>query len=125
MKDWRKDNHESLSELPQIAAMQLPPSLSVGQDVFRIIPACDGIMLIHYPVSTHNDLAYSESVIKSVTLKQNTRAEDQLLTAMTVVILLFTAMITWNIYSWLVLILVILMVITLQLKIESNKGEQK
>jgi len=42
---------------------------------------------------------------------------------MAVVILLFTAMITWNIYSWLVLILVILMVITLQLKIESNKGE--
>ena len=96
----------------------------MGQDVFRIIPACDGTMLIHYPVSTHND-PYSESVVKSVTLQQNTHAEDQLLTAMTVVILLFTAMITWNIYSWLVLILVILMVITLQLKIESNKGEQK
>jgi len=80
-------------------------------------------MLIHYPASIHNDPAYSESVIKSVTLQQNTHAEDQLLTAMTIVILLFTAMITWNIYSWLVLILVILMVVTLQLKIESNKGE--
>lgn len=103
--------------------MQLPPSLSVGQDVFRLTQACDGTMLIHYPVSTYNDLEYSESVIKSVTLQQNTHAEDQPLTAMTIVILLFTTMINWNIYSWLVLILVILMVITLQLKIESNKGE--
>jgi hypothetical protein len=103
--------------------MQLPPSLSAGQDVFRIIPACDGKMLIHHPVSTHNDLAYSESVVKLVTLQQNTHAEGQLLTVMIIVILLFTAMINWNIYSWLVLILVILMVITLQLKIESNKGE--
>ena len=103
--------------------MQLPPSLNAGQAVFRIIPACDGTMLIHHPVSTHNDLAYSESVIKSVTLQQKTHVEDQLLTVMAVVILPFTAMITWNIYSWLVLILVILMVITLQLKIESNKDE--
>jgi len=43
-------------------------------------------MLIHHPVSTHNDLAYSESVIKSVTLQQNTQAEDQLLTAITIVV---------------------------------------
>ena len=86
MKDWRKDNHESLSELHQRAAMQLLPLLSAGQDVFRIISACDGTMLIHHPVSTHNDLAYSESVIKSVTLQQNTQAEDQLLTAITIVV---------------------------------------
>lgn len=86
MKDSRKDNHESLSELPQRAAMQLRPSLSVGQDVFRIVPACDGTMLIHYLASTHNDLEHSESVIKSVTLQQNTQVEDQLLTAITIVI---------------------------------------
>ena len=33
--------------------------------------------------------------------------KDQILTAISVIILLFSAMINWNIYSWLVLIAII------------------
>jgi Ca2+/Na+ antiporter len=96
--------------------MRVRPYLGLYQHV-----TAQCLFIIRYQLTTI--WAYSESVIKSVTLQQKTHVEDQLLTVMAVVILLFTAMITWNIYSWLVLILVILMVITLQLKIESNKDE--
>jgi len=36
--------------------------------------------------------------------------KDQALTAIATLILLFTAMITWNIYSWLILVAVIFIV---------------
>ena len=34
--------------------------------------------------------------------------KDQILIAVSIIILLFTAMIEWNIYSWLILLLIIL-----------------
>lgn len=34
--------------------------------------------------------------------------KDQILTAASVILLLFTAMINWNVYSWLILVAVIL-----------------
>jgi len=38
----------------------------------------------------------------------NKMTRDQILTAIVVILLLFTAMINWNIYSWLILIAIIL-----------------
>jgi len=38
----------------------------------------------------------------------NKMTRDQILTAIVVILLLFTAMINWNIYSWLILVAIIL-----------------
>jgi len=38
-------------------------------------------------------------------------SKDQILTAISIVILLFTAMISWNIFSWLILVAIILILI--------------
>jgi len=38
----------------------------------------------------------------------NKMTRDHILTAIVVILLLFTAMINWNIYSWLILIAIIL-----------------
>jgi len=37
--------------------------------------------------------------------------KDQILTSISIIILLFTAMINWNIYSWLILIAIIIILI--------------
>lgn len=41
----------------------------------------------------------------------NKLTRDQILTAISIIILLFTAMINWNIYSWLILVAIILILI--------------
>jgi len=38
-------------------------------------------------------------------------AKDEILTAIAITILLFTAMINWNIYSWLILVAIIVILI--------------
>ncbi|MEM1574536.1 MAG: hypothetical protein QXF09_02950 [Nitrososphaerota archaeon] len=37
--------------------------------------------------------------------------KDQVLTSISIIILLFTAMINWNVYSWLILIAIIIILI--------------
>jgi len=37
--------------------------------------------------------------------------KDQILTSISIIILLFTAMINWNIYSWLILVAIIIILI--------------
>lgn len=37
--------------------------------------------------------------------------KDQILTSISIIILLFTAMINWNVYSWLILIAIIIILI--------------
>jgi len=37
--------------------------------------------------------------------------KDQILTSISIIILLFTAMINWNVYSWLILVAIIIILI--------------
>jgi len=38
--------------------------------------------------------------------------KDEILTAIVIVILLFTAMVNWNIYSWLIFVAIVIILIT-------------
>jgi len=42
----------------------------------------------------------------------NGLTKDEILTAIVIVILLFTAMVNWNIYSWLIFVAIVIILIT-------------
>jgi len=46
----------------------------------------------------------------------NKLSKDKIVTAISIILLLFTAMINWNIYSWLILIAIILILSAWYLK---------
>lgn len=48
--------------------------------------------------------------------KNNKISKDKILTTISIIILLFTAMIDWTIYSWLILVAIILLLIAWYIK---------
>jgi len=48
---------------------------------------------------------------KKIKMKKGISHKDSILTIISVIILFFTAMIDWNIYSWLILVAIILLLI--------------
>lgn len=53
-----------------------------------------------------------------------TLIKDQIVVIISVIILLFTAMINWNIYSWLILVAISLIVIAWYIKSTHTKSEE-
>jgi hypothetical protein len=53
-----------------------------------------------------------------------TMTKDQIVVIISVIILLFTAMINWNIYSWLILVAISLIVIAWYIKSTHTKSEK-